>query len=611
MAGGYVGRLLRVDLSTGLVREEALPGEDVLRRYIGCAGLGVKIISEETPKDIGPLDAANPLVFMTGPLTGTPVPGGNNCCVVTMNAETGFTMGTAHTHGHFGPQLKYAGFDGIVVQGVSPKPVYLWLHDGRVEIRDAGKLWGKDTHETEDAVKAEVGQPRASVACIGPAGENMLGGACVENEKHHVAAAGGVGAVMGSKKLKAVAAYGRGAVPVARPKELLDIAAAWRPAAAAARDNTPARITQRWAYFGDIGVLAAKNLLSPALGKEIGRNYAAACRSYIKIVPKPCLTCPIACSYKATVTAGPRQGFVATMGGGGENMEGSAAMVAVTEPADIVWLTDLYDRMGMNAASVGSAVALAFECYERGLITREDTDGLELRWGNAEAAAALVKKVVAREGFGRVLAQGTKKAAQAIGGDAPKYAVHMKGAGFNLHDWRGRYAKVLEQTVAGAGPRHESMAPDGFSPTPSKIEGAAEAVAKTQRSKLFKDCVGVCMFMWAGGASVATETRALAAVTGWESLTEDEMLAVGSRVANMQRMFNMAHGLTIADDLDISPRMQEPPPEGPAKGHTIAPYLRDAVMEYYRHMGWDPDTGRPLPQTLARLGLEGLATQLP
>ncbi|MBI2917994.1 MAG: hypothetical protein HYY01_08360 [Chloroflexi bacterium] len=611
MAGGYSGKLLRVDLTAGTVRDEPLPGDDVLRKYVGCVGLGVKTLCEELPPGAKPLDPSNPLIFMTGPLTGTPVPGASNCCVITYNAETGFTAGTAHTHGQFGPQLKYAGYDGIVVTGASPRPVFLWVHDGKAEIRDAGKVWGKDTHETEDLVKAEVGEPRASVAAIGPAGENLLGGASIENDKHHLAAAGGVGAVMGSKKLKAVAAFGHGAIPVARPKDLIEVTAAWRPASAAARQNTPALITKRWAFFGDIGVLATKNLLAPAQGKDIGHKYADACLTYIKPVGKPCLSCPVACSYKAKVTSGPRQGLVGTLGGGGESMEGAAAMVGVSDPADVVWITDLYDRLGMNASSVGCAISLAFECYERGLLTREDTDGLELRWGNVEVAAALVKKVVAREGFGKVLAEGPKKAAELIGGEAPKYAVHMKGAGFNLHDWRGRYAKMLDQTVSGAGPRHESMAPDGFSPTPTKIEGAAETIAKTQRSKLFKDCVGSCMFMWTGGASVATEMRALAAVTGWEGLTEDEMLAVGSRVANMERVFNMAHGLTIADDLDMSPRMQEAPAEGPAKGHSMAPYLKGAVMDYYRFMGWEPETGRPLPQTLARLGLEHMATQLP
>ncbi|MEK7848727.1 MAG: aldehyde ferredoxin oxidoreductase C-terminal domain-containing protein, partial [Chloroflexota bacterium] len=334
---------------------------------------------------------------------------------------------------------------------------------------------------------------------------------------------------------------------------------------------------KRWYTFGEMGVLATKNMLSPDLGIAIGRRFSDACKTYIKVTGVPCFSCPSACSYKAEVTEGNRKGFVATMGGGGENMEGAAAMVAVSDPADILWLTDLYDRMGINAPTLGCAVALAFECFERGLLTVEDTDGLELRWGNAEAAAALVRQAANRKGFGAILADGPKKAAERIGGDAAKYAVWVKGAGFRLHDYRGRYESMLAQVLAGAGPRGEGTGmtgaydPDlGYTKSPDDPMLIPPIYRRIQSKRLFEDSIGVCMF----NASTITgimslEGRALATAIGWDEILPEEQLAIGERIINMERVFNVARGLTPKDDMDLSPRVLEPPTEGVFNGRTI------------------------------------------
>lgn len=599
-----------MDLSTGKLSDEPLPAETVLRDYLGGVGLGVKLLYEEVPPSVGPLDPANRLVFMTGPLAGTPGPGSSNGTLVSVNAETGFTVGSAHTHGLFAAYVKFAGYDGIIFQGASPKPAYLWLHDGRAELRDASALWGKDTHQTEDLIKQVVAEPRASVAAIGPAGENLIPGACVENDYYHTAASGGMGAVMGSKRLKAIAAYGRGGVPLANAKVMASVCAEWRGRLAPSR--VPAGVTMFWRSFGENSIMATKNFLSPAVGVRIGNNFAEACKTY-KITQKPCFGCPAGCSYKVVVTNGPRQGFVGTMGGGGENLEGAAAKVAVDEPGSVLWLADRYDRLGLGTSTIGCAISLAFECYERGLLTREETGGLELRWGDA-AAAKLLDMVVAREGIGKVLANGPKEAARQIGGDAPKYAVHVKGAGFNLHDWRGYWQSLLGQIVASAGPRWEGTSADALGPEPDagypkplppfNREGTPEAVRRTQVKKLFEDCLGVCRFTAGRLPGVmALESQAIAAATGWEPYSAEEMFAIGERIANLERLFNMSRGLTAAHDLDVSPRVLETPADGKAQGKTLAPYLRDMVREYYRLMGWEEDTGRPSPQVLARLGL--------
>lgn len=624
MPGGYAGKILRVDLTAGKTWDEDLPDEKTMRSYIGGTGLGVKYLLDEVPPGVGPLEPDNRFICMTGPLTGTAVPGSNNSTFVSINAGLGYSLATAHTHGYFGPNLKYAGYDGFIVQGAADKPVYLLLYDGKVELRDAGNVWGKDTHETEDLLKEEVGQREASVAAIGPAGENLIGGACIENDKHHTAAHGGLGAVMGSKKLKAIVAYGRKSFQLANPKELLEAAEKWRAPenVSLMGGGVTARggMTRCWDLLGKGSILAGKNLSSPDWGKELGASFVEECKKF-KVVARPCFACPHGCSYKVYVTTGPHKGGVFTMGGGGENLEASAAMIGVTDAGSIFWLCEKYDRLGFGTSTIGCAISLAFECYERGILTKEDTGGLELNWGNAEAASELLDMIVAREGLGKILAEGPKKAAEAIGGDAPKYAVHMKGEGFNLHDWRGRWQTFLGQAVAGAGPRWEGKGMDVFGaepdigyhepPPPFTMEGAAEAIRMAQIKKLFDDSIGVCWFMCHAIPGIfRLEIEALAAITGWQGISENELLTAGERIANMQRVFSIGRGIRLEDDLDIGARMLEPPTDGIARGKTIAPYLKDAVLEYYRLMGWEEETGKPLPETLTRLGLQHLVEKI-
>ena len=637
MAGGYMGKLLRVNLTQGTISEEMLPAEDVLRKYIGGAGLGVKILSDELPPAIAPLDPENRLIFMTGPLTGTLVPCANNTSIVFLNYETGYTVGTAHAHGYFGPYLKFAGYDGIIVQGEAKSPVYLWIHDGKAEIRDASKLWGKDTHETEDLVKEEIGPVEdASVAAIGPAGENLIHGAGIQNDKHHLFAKGGVGAVMGSKKLKAIAVGGKltRGVPLADVQGLLAANEAWR------NSLYHSGGAGLWGVFGNIDtgkkrysgvgatselmlkfattLQAVTNLSDPSFGVQwVLPLYTEALKFKVKSVG--CFSCNQECNYAAEITTGPYKGFVATLAGGGENMEGAAGMIGVMDAGTCFWLTDYYDRLGLDSSTPGCAISLAFECYERGIITKEDTDGLELKWGNAEAAIKLLDKLVRREGFGAVLADGPKKAAERIGGDAPKLAVHVKGGGMNLHDWRSAWSVLLGQAVAGAGPCWQAPGVDAFcsepdlgypklSDDPVSAEGKPEAVAKTQRKKLWEDSIGICWFgTWGVPGSLSFVPQAVAATTGWADFTPEEALTVGERVITLERIFNLKRGLTVESDLDVPPRLLDAPTSGIAEGKAFGDFFPGMLKEYYQIMGWDPETGRPLPETVKRLDLEEAA----
>jgi len=610
--GGYMGKILRVDLTNERMKAESLPAESVLRKYVGCFGLGLRILYDELALGVSPLSPENLLVFMTGPLTGTRVPSPNNTTITTLNADTRFTVGRSHSHGWWGPRLKFAGLDGVIIQGAAENPIYLWIHDGKSEIRDANRLWGKDTHETEDLIKEELGEAKASVAAIGPAGENLCCGAGIWNDKNHSFSHSGVGAVMGSKKLKAIAVYGTTEVPVFDPEKLEEANKKWLDnlfkstvSSGLAKGGTP---RGEFKYPRDMSILTAKNMLAvspPEFGVGMAKQ---------KITPKPCYGCPIACSYDVEVTTGPYKGFVGTMAGGGENLEGAASIAGVHDAGAVFYLEDLCDRMGFDSSTIGCTIALAIECYEKGLLAKENTEGIELKWGDDKLVAKLFRMAANKEGkLGKLLALGPKRAAETIGGDAPKFAIHIKGSGMNLHDWRATWGIMLGQFVGG-GSGWPAQAADAWAPEPDvgylDFEEPLNprlkpiAVYKTGRKKFWDDSNGTCWFAtWGVPGVLGFSTAAVNAVTGWD-FTPEEALMLSERLVNLERVFNVRRGLTPADDYDVSPRLVEAPPSGKAKGKAMAPYVKGMVMEYYRLSGWDEKTGKPWRTTLERVGLE-------
>ena len=352
MLGGYVGKILRVDLTKGKISKESLPSEAKLRKFLGGLGLGLKILDEEQPVNVKPLDPENRMIFMTGPLTGTPVLSANNTAIVTLSHETGYTVGASHSHGYFGPYLKLAGYDGIILQGAAKKPTYLWIKAGKAELRDASHIWGKDTHETEDIIKDEVGDRReTSVAAIGPAGENLIAGSAICNDKHHLFAKGGVGGVMGSKKLKAIVVSSKGGkgIPISNGEALLKVGLEWMKSALGppvwmSLMGGPKGVqTGWWRYSGKLkeypdwhwryvgSLLAVKNLSDPEFGPKWGAAIYSEATKF-KTTAVGCFHCPRGCTYATEITTGPYKGVVTTLAGGGENMEGAAGLVGVTEP---------------------------------------------------------------------------------------------------------------------------------------------------------------------------------------------------------------------------------------------------------------------------------------
>lgn len=626
MVGGYMGQLLKVDLTAGTHEVAPLPEEAVLRQYIGGIGLGMRLLLDESPPNVKATAPEAPLLMMTGPLTGTSAPSSSNLAIVSWNHDTPFAVATGHSHGFWAAYLKHAGYDGIIVKGRADKPVYLWVDDDRVEIRNAAHIWGKDTRDTERLIKRELGdEEKISVACIGPAGEAVLHGASVKNDRNHGAHKGSPGAVMGSKNLKAIAVRGTKRVPLANPDAFVDTTQAWDNAIHAERkdgEGSPAvgallakgGIVKAYTYVGESHMLAGKNLTDPVWGERFSKKLVERAKDWT-VTPKESYNCSIACSYDCKINTGPYAGFTASMCGGGENFEGGACMVGIEDPDETMALTDYLDGMGIDSSVAGALMGMAFELYERGIITSEDTDGLELTWGNYESAVTLVDQMVTGEGFGgRVLAKGLKEAAQLLGPAAEACVLHIRGGGINMHDWRAAWSVLLGQIVAGAGVCWQGPGVDAWTTEPDlgfseftdafSPDGKADAVAKTQIKKLWEDTLGNCWFAaWGVKGVLDYSSKAVALATGWSDFDSKEALAVGERMVNLQRLIAISRGFTPKDEFDVSDRLLEAPTVGKAAGKSIKPHLERMVREYYQHMGWEEATGRPTPETLQRVGL--------
>lgn len=460
-----------------------------------------------------------------------------------------------------------------------------------------------------------MGNPRASVAGIGPAGENLCEGALIENDKHHTFAHSGVGMIMGSKKLKAIAVWGDREVPIHDRDAFKSVAREWHgklfesPLAAYLKDAG----IPRKDYGGPrdyFGILAARNFLwthedMPNYGKGMSRQ---------EIKSRPCFRCPVGCPYEIKIVEGPYKGYVATPCGGGENTEGAASIMGVDEVGSIYYLLDLVDRLGINSTSSGLSIAVAMEAWEKGLLSKEDTGGLELKWGDVKVIETLLRQIAHREGFGALLADGPKAAGERVG--LPDAGIHVKGSPINLHDWRNAWSVLLGQIVGGGvswpayGCDVWAHEPDlGYTKMtdPTSPYGKAVEVASTGKIKMaYFDSMGCCSFgCWGIPGITGFGARAIAAATGWKDFTREEQLLAGERIYTLERIFNMRMGLTAEDDFtNFSPRLIEAPKSGKAKGKSIGHYLKGMIEDYYEELGWDRHSGKPLKSTIRRLALK-------
>jgi len=605
---GYAGKILRVDLARGSIVQEKLD-EATLRKYVGGTALGAKILYEEVPPQIEWSDPNNILFLAPGPLGGTRVAGSGTFSVVTQGAMTNGATST-QANGFFGAYLRFSGFDGIIVQGAAKELTYLYVHDDLAELRDARHLAGKDTWETEDLIKRELGKGERdmSVFSIGPAGENLVRFAAIVGDRGHVAAHNGVGAVMGSKRLKAIAvARGKPAIAIKNRRRLAAVAKEILESARTAggydiyhwgtsRLYTPAEAG---------GWLPVKNYttnLFPQHADFMGENV----RTRFEIRPSPCWACPANHCHIMRVTEGPYAGFE------GEEPEYEqwaswGSQIGQTDPGAAVVLSNEVDRLGMDTNEASWIMGWVMECYEKGILSKKDTDGLEMNWGNVEATRALLRRMALRQGFGNTLAQGVMRAAQVVGGEALDCAIFTKkGNTPRGHDHRGRWIEMFDTCVSSTGtiethlfmPRPEELGVpvpmEHFSP-----HHVSTAIAKTKGAMQFEDSLGTCRFITRTDVKLLCE--ALNAVTGWD-FNLDEAMTVGRRAVNLMRAFNLRQGITSAMD-GPSPRYGSTPIDGPAKGKGIMPFWDDMLRHYYELMGWDRETGVPLPETLSSMGL--------
>ncbi len=618
MLYSFMGKVLRVNLSDGKISEEEIP-EDSARKFLGGIGIATKYLYDEVPKGADPLGPENKLILMSGPLTGTISPSAGRYDVVCKSPLTGI-WGHANSGGSWAQRLKGSGFDGVILEGISPKPVYLVVQDGKAEIRDASHLWGKLVPETQDLITEELGKD-FRVVCIGPAGEKLVRYACLMNEKHRAAGRGGVGTVMGSKRVKAIAVSGKQTPKIANPEEFRRVAKKQYDLL------NESMLKVGLESFGTnmlIDMVNAKGGL-PTRNWQTGvfdiEDTISAQAMTDKVLESKvnCFACPIACGRQTMIKKGPWAGAK----GEGPEYESVVTLGPMTGVNDMEAITKanyLCNEYGLDTISAGNTIGFAMECYEKGLLTDEQTGGLQLKFGDANLMVELTEKIGKREGIGDLLAEGTRIMSQKLGKGSEKFAMQVKGLELPAYDPRAAKITGLGYVTAMRGGDHMAGYVQGpaFLDTPflvvdeSKIDDVfvedpkqVKVLVDQENALTFFDLAGCCKFM--GLLLKAEEWVDLVAnATGWD-FDVDDFRKTGERVYNLVRAYNIREGQTRAHDILPDRLHDEPLPEGPGKGMVLARDKLNMYLDtYYDLRGWDKTTGKPTREKLSELGLEDL-----
>jgi len=613
LTGGYAGKILRIDLSSKKILQWKAD-ENLLRRFIGGSGLAAKILFDETEPGIDPFDPENLLIFMTGPVTATRVPLSGRYQVVSKSPLTGI-YGESDSGGSWGPELKKAGFDGIIISGQASKPVYLWISDGHAVLREAGHIWGMDTYEADQAIKDETDE-KAVVSCIGPAGEKLARIAGIINDGKHGRAAArcGLGAVMGSKRLKAISVRGTGTIEVADPEALEDsvkeMASSIVENAKGMHDYGTSGGMSSIEYVGDLPIRnwlwgsweeGAEKLSGQTMAKTIlsGRYY--------------CSGCIIGCGREVSFES-EKYGRVEGAGPEYETLAMLGANCLVDDLKAVAKANELCNRYGLDTISAGAVIAFAMEAYEHGLITDEETGGIHLTWGDADALLSMVEKIGKREdGLGWLLGEGVKRASEKIGKISAEFAIHVKGLELPAHDPRAYYSQGLSYATSNRGACHlQSLShifersitlPDlGFPEVQERhtIDRKDELVTKAQNLMCMFDSLKVCKFIMFGGIKPSTLVEWLNFVTGWKMSLEDFM-RTGERIYNLKRLYNVREGISRKDDT-LPPRILIHK-RGEGGSADSLPPLGEMLSRYYRYRGWN-ELGIPSEEKIRELELE-------
>jgi len=616
MAYAYNGRVLNVDLTHRQVSEEPLNMEWA-RKFIGGKGLGARYLYDRVKPGTDPLGPDNVFMIWTGPLAGTIAPSSPKYCVVTKGPQTGLYL-DSHAGGIFGVELKFAGYDGVIITGKADSPVYLWIEDGKAEIRDASHLWGKSAHEAEDLLHQELGESPA-VMTIGQAGENLVKYACISASYYRQHGRGGVGAVMGSKNLKAVVARGTGSVKVAYPKEFKE--ACWEAMIKDTLENPEAQFGIKWGspslmwYTNDTGTFPAYNF---ADGHFEGASKIDA-NVILKMTTKrhACYSCPVGCGNYVEVSTGAYAG-TKVEGPEYETMFALGSNCGVDDINAIVYANYLCDNYGLDTISTGDCIAWAMELFEKGILKPEDTDGIALTFGNGDAMVQMVHKIAKREGLGNLLAEGVKRASAQLGRGSERYAVHFKGMEPPAYEPKGSWAMALSYATSDRGGCHLRSWPIGpevlgafwLGAEPIKLErwspeNKAKVNAEQQHQYAAKFSLEICDFDCWNNQRL---TNMLWTGTGFDEYKDvKEFEKAGERITNLTWLFNLREGMTF-DDLKLPPRMtQDPIRSGPSAGRVVPEDAYYKMLADYCHIrGWD-EQARPTPAKLQELGLADLA----
>lgn len=609
-ADGYTGKVLRVDLSEEKVSTEPL-NREWAKQFVGGKGLGARYLFDELKPGTDPMSPENVLSIWTGPLVGTLVPLTSRYVIVTKSPLTG-TFLDSYAGGFFGPEVKYAGFDGMIIKGKASKPVYLWLKDGEVEIRDAKNVWGKDTYKTEEIIRKETGEKMARVASIGPAGEKLGLISSVTNDLTRNAGRGGTGAAFGAKNLKAVAARGTMGVEVPdidslleMTKEMIKTDVVDNPDhAGMITDGTPILVDMS----NDAGILPTKNWHEGTFDGTAGIN-SESIKSRVLVRKKACFDCAIACGSWSKVKAGAFSG-AATEGPEYETLGLCGSNCGIKNVEAVIKFVEDCDRLGLDSISAGNAVALAMDLYEKGVLGKDDVNGLDLRFGNEEAYARMPGIIARREGVGALLADGAKRAAKKIGKGAEGLVIDVKGLEYPAYDPRGTIGMALAYATSDRGACHLRawpVAADAYgSDDPWSPEGKAAICVEDQTRTSIKWSFIFCDFY---GVSFPNMAKYYTAVTGVPS-DEQSLRAAGRRIWNLTRAFNVREGFARKDDTLPERMEKEPLPSGKTAGKAVPRAdFEKMLSEYYALWGWDSD-GRPTREALEKAGLGDIVQKL-
>lgn len=612
---GYAGKILRVNLTKSKVAFEALQKELALH-FIGGKGFGAKILYEELNPKINPYDPKNLLIFSTGPVNGLILSGAAKLCSVFKSPLT-WAWGESQCGGYFAPQLKYAGYDVIIIEGKSKSPVYLLIEDNEVNIHNATHLWGKDTFETEDAIKRDHGK-NFQVLSIGPAGEHLVRYACICHDRGRQFGRCGAGAVMGSKKLKAIAVKGSGTLDLAKPEEFYRF-----------RKELNEKINERLKTLRDYGTPAIMALTNttgtlPTRYWRDGEfegfekiNAEAIIRRFVKR-SNACFACTVACgkisairnassiissesptTIKEVEVEGPEYETLFALGSlcGNDNLE------------SIIKANEICDRLGIDTISAGNVIAFAMECYEKGIISQRETEGIKFTFGNHEAIIAALERIAYRKGFGDILAEGVKRAAEIIGNEAEKFAVHVKGLEPPGYDPRGLKGVALAYAISCRGAchlRHMAYRPNLTGSHPFRegridrlsYEGQALIVKELEDFHTIVDSMVLCKFVCLPtiGPILWNEiTKLYSIITGLE-IKHEELINIAHDINNLIRKINVREGLGRKDDCLPDIFFNKKLEKGGSKGETVQRQeFEKMLQEYYEQRGWS-NRGKPYPK---------------